>query len=169
MAFWTTLETESQREPIVRLLIMRSGLETYLPRIKHHARIAPLFPRYVFVRIADDNRWWEVRWTPHVLRILSFGEYPQPDAKLDAAIAMIKRQERDGLVKLPAVVPMRRGSPVRIKNGSFAGHIGLHEGMSGKDRQRVLLKMLGQSVSVELPTRDCIPLSDPQRLENLRA
>jgi transcription antitermination factor NusG len=164
MAFWATLETESQRESIVRLLIMRTGRETYLPRIKHHARVTPLFPRYLFVKIVDD-RWWEVRWTPHVLRILTFGEYPQADVRLEAAIAMIKKQERDGLVKLPAAVALRRGAPVRIKSGSFAGHIGIHDGMSGKDRQRVLLKMLGQTVPVELPTTDCQPLA----LENLRA
>ena len=55
---------------------------------------------------------------------------------------------------------------MRIKSGSFAGHIGIHDGMSGKDRQRVLLKMLGQTVPVELPNGDCqvLDIAQPTRL-----
>jgi len=155
MAFWAVVETESQREAAVRLLLMRMGLETYLPRVKQKARIAPLFPRYVFAQIVDDQ-WYRIRWTPHVLRILTFGIYPQFDARLERAIVAIKKQEqRDGLVKLPAAAELRRGQAVRIKAGSFAGHIGIHDGMSGRDRQRVLIRMLGGTVPVELPNVDC--------------
>ena len=99
MSFWAVVETEAQREHMARLLIMRLGYETYLPRIKHRSRITPLFPRYLFVRIID--RWYPVRWTPHVLRILMPGDCPAPDAKLENSLMLIRKQERAGLVKLP--------------------------------------------------------------------
>jgi transcription antitermination factor NusG len=154
-SFWSVVETESQREPLVRLLLMRTGRETYLPRIKAKARIAPLFPRYLFVRV-EDGRWWDIRWTPHVLRVLTFGLYPQLDEKLELAIAAMRNQEgRDRLVQLPKPAELSRGQPVRIRSGQFAGHLAIHEAMSGPDRQRVLLKMLGQTVTVELP-KDCV-------------
>ena len=35
MSFWAVVETEAQHEHTARLLIMRLGYETYLPRIKH--------------------------------------------------------------------------------------------------------------------------------------
>ena len=154
-AFWSVVETESQRELIVRLLLMRTGRETYLPRIKNNTRITPLFPRYLFCRI-ENGLWWDVRWTPHVLRVLTFGLYPQLDEKLETAIVALRDQEgRDRLVKLPKAAELQRGQAVRIRSGQFAGHLAIHDAMSGPDRQRVLLKMLGQTVTVELP-KDCV-------------
>lgn len=154
MSYWAVVETEAQQEHVARLLIMRLGYETYLPRIKHRSRITPLFPRYLFVRIVD--RWYPVRWTPHVLRILMFGECPAPDAKLESTLMLIRKQERAGLVKLPSAqqVMLKKGQQVRIVRGSFEGQIAIYDGMSGKDRERVLLNLLGQAVPVELPSRD---------------
>ena len=166
MSFWAVVETEAQREHMARLLIMRLGYETYLPRIKHRSRITPLFPRYLFVRIID--RWYPVRWTPHVLRILMPGDCPAPDAKLENSLMLIRKQERAGLVKLPTAtqVLLKKGQQVRITGGSFAGQIGIYEGMSGKDRERVLLNLLGQAVPVDLPSKDVAPLNvaSPSRL-----
>ena len=166
MSFWAVVETEAQHEHMARLLIMRLGYETYLPRIKHRSRITPLFPRYLFVRIID--RWYPVRWTPHVLRILMPGDCPAPDGQLENSLMLIRKQERAGLVKLPPAtqVLLKKGQQVRITGGSFAGQIGIYEGMSGKDRERVLLNLLGQAVPVELPSKDVAPLNvaSPSRL-----
>ena len=41
---WWVVQTESQREHIVRVLLMRAKYETYIPRIKHRSRISRLFP-----------------------------------------------------------------------------------------------------------------------------
>ena len=55
----------------------------------------------------------------------------------------IRKQERNGLVKLPEREHrLKKGQKVRITGGSFAGQIGLYEGLSGKDRARVLLELL---------------------------
>lgn len=164
--YWVVVETEAQQEHMVRLLIMRLGYETYLPRIKHRSRITPLFPRYLFVQIID--RWYPIRWTPHVLRILMFGDRPAPDVKLERTLMLIRKQERAGLVKLPPAQQalLKKGQRVHITGGSFAGQIGIYEGMSGKDRERVLLDLLGQAVPVELPSKDVAPLNvaSPSRL-----
>ena len=149
MSFWVVVETEAQHEHMARLLIMRLGYETYLPRIRDRKRITPLFPRYLFVRIID--RWYPVRWTPHVLRILMPGDCPASDPKLESFMMDIRKQERNGLVKLPDTEHrLKKGQKVRITGGSFEGQIGLYEGMSGKDRARVLLELLGRKVTVEL-------------------
>jgi len=155
-SFWAVVETESQREPLVRLLLMRTNRETYCPRIKTKTRITPLFPRYLFVRVVDGH-WWDIRWTPHVLRVLTFGQFPQVDEKLERAIVVLRQQEdRDHLVKLPKLEELRRGQPVHIRSGQFAGHLALHDSMTSHDRQRVLLRLLGQVVTVELPAKDCV-------------
>jgi transcription antitermination factor NusG len=72
----------------------------------------------------------------------------------------IRKREVNGFVKLP--MPDRRlkpGQKVRIVSGSFAGQIGLYQGQTSRDRERVLLELLGQAVPVELPGKDIAPLN----------
>jgi transcriptional antiterminator RfaH len=155
MSYWSVVQTEAQREHMVRLLLMRSGFETYLPRIKVRSRIALLFPAYLFVRIVD--RFYPVMWTPHVLRLLMAGD--QPAYLPDQIIADIRKRERSGFVVLPKQTKiLKQGTKIRISNGSFLGHVGVYDGMSGKERARVLLDLLGRKVVVELAQTDVAPL-----------
>jgi transcriptional antiterminator RfaH len=149
--YWAVLQTETQREHLVRLLLMRHGFETYAPRIKIRGRVNFLFPAYVFFRICE--RWYPALWTNGVVRVLMCGERPAhlPTRIIDD----IRKQERGGFVKLPSRDNLlKKGDNVRISNGSFAGQIGLYDGMAGKDRSKVLLELLGRQVAVELPQKD---------------
>lgn len=150
MTNWWVVQTETQREHMVRLLLMRANFLTYLPRIKHRSRIAPLFPGYLFVGVAD--RFYPVLKTVGVVRMLMAGDRPAHLA--DKVIAAIRDRERGGFVKLPAPEPIKKGQNIRVLNGNFCGHIGLYDGISGKERARILLQLLGQSVAVELPEKD---------------
>jgi transcription antitermination factor NusG len=154
MSYWAVVQTEAQREPVTRLLLMRLGFETYTPRIRIKQRIGLLFPTYVFVRVVD--RWYPIRWTEHVVRLLMAGDKP---AQLkDEIMAEIRKREVGGFVKLPVQRRLKPGQKVSIIAGSFAGHIGLYAGMSSRERERVLLELLGQQVSVELPSKHIAPL-----------
>jgi transcriptional antiterminator RfaH len=133
---------------------MRNGFTTYAPRIKHRGRIGWLFPTYVFVRAW--SRFYPILWTTGVVRLLMCGE--QPASLADDIIANIRKREIGGFVKLPPPARLKKGQRVRIVRGSFAGQVAVYEGMTGKDRERVLLDLLGQKVSVELPDRDLEPL-----------
>jgi transcriptional antiterminator RfaH len=157
MSYWSVVQTETHREHNVRVALMRLGFVTYKPRIKVRQRIESLFPSYIFVQIGDDGIWYPVRWTIGVVRLLMAGVQP---AKLpEDVVNQIRKREHNGIVKLPSVSQrLRKGQRVRIIRGSFEGHIGLYEGMSGKDRERVLLELLGQIVPVELPAKDVAPL-----------
>jgi len=155
MSYWAVVQCEAQKEHAVRLLLMRHGFTTYAPRIKLRNRIGLLFRTYVFVHIHD--RWYPILWTPHVVRLLMSGDKP---AKLeDAIVTHIRKREVGGFVKLP--LPNRNlkpGQRVRVINGAFQGQIGLYQGQTGRDRERVLLELLGQSVPVELPSPSIVPL-----------
>jgi hypothetical protein len=136
---------ESQCEHTVRLLLARAKYETYMPRIRvRGGRILPLFPSY------------PVMWTPRVIRLLMSGDKPArlPEKTVDE----IRKRQVGGFVKLPLPPRLKRGQQVRIVRGYFEGQIAVYEGMTGKDRERVLLDLLGQKVSVELPDRDLEPL-----------
>jgi transcription antitermination factor NusG len=153
MTHWAVVQTEPQREWLVRLLLMRHGFNTYCPRIKlRSGRIEPLFPTYLFVQL--QSQWYAARWTPHVIRLLMAGDRP---AQLSENIVTdIHSRERRGFVQLRRLT---RGQRVRIVRGSFEGKIAIYHGQVGKDRQRVLLELMGQQVSTVLPGVDIVPLN----------
>jgi len=156
MSFWAVVQAEAQREHAVRLLLMRLGFETYMPRIRVRNRTSLLFPTYIFVRVID--RWYPILWTAHVVRLLMAGD--RPAHLKDEIITTIRKREIGGYVKLP--LPNRQfksGQKVRVIAGSFNGQIGLYQGQTSRDRERVLLELLGQAVPVELPGKDLAPLS----------
>jgi len=151
---WWVVQTESQREHTVRVLLERTNHECYFPRIKHHSRIAPFFPSYLFVRAVEQ--FYPVRWTEHVVRVLMSGE--KPAVLAENIVANIRKREVGGFVKLPTPPRLRKGQPVRVIRGSFEGLLAIHQGMGSRERVWVLLNLMGQQVPVELPSRDIQPL-----------
>jgi transcription antitermination factor NusG len=160
MSFWSVVQTTTGHEMAVAERIERSGFETFTPkakfRIHERERITPIFQGYVFTLI--EAGWYQVRWTQGVLRIIMSGDQPAavPDDELRRLLAMT---DEDGLVVLPAAPeppPLIIGATVRIATGSFKGFIAIYDGMSPRDREKVLLDMLGRQVPVELSRDDRI-------------
>jgi transcriptional antiterminator RfaH len=160
MSYWAVAQTENQREATAVRFLKQADYETYLPRIlvksAGRKRVVPMFPAYVFVRIVDQ--WYTVRWTVGVVRLIMSDNHPA--AVHDKVITAIqKREDENGLVKLPKKAGLYRGQQVRIVHGSFADHIGVYDGMHGSDRVRVLLELLGRSVPVSLAPTDVQPFA----------
>jgi transcriptional antiterminator RfaH len=147
--YWTVAQTESQREHIAALHLIRNGFEVYCPRIKNRKKqVEPLFPTYLFVRI--ELRWHVINATIGILRVLTSCDHPARVS--DEVIEEIRGRENSaGFVRLPKPTPGKR---VRIVRGMFADHVGIYEGSSGKDRERVLLALLGQMVTVNVRPAD---------------
>jgi|SRR5580765_7749800 transcriptional antiterminator RfaH len=157
MAFWSVAQTETRREGTAARFLTDQGFTTYLPKIRlAHKRVVPLFPGYLFVRI--ELRWWQINQTIGVIQLLTAGD--QPAQVRDSIVEIIKAKERGGIVRLPPPKGLRIGQQVRVLRGSFEGHIGLYHGMSGKDRERVLLDLLGRKVPVDFHRADIAPTPD---------
>jgi transcription antitermination factor NusG len=153
--YWTVAVAMSQREDLVRRHLERDQFEVYVPKIRAAKRVAPLFPGYLMVRVVV--RWYPIRWCPGVLKLLMHGDRP---AKLaDAVVDEIKGREVRGLVKLPKPPALQEGQPVRVLTGTFAGHTAIYAGMNGAQRERVLLDLLGQSVTVTMPVGQVEPIA----------
>ena len=129
---------------------MREQFETYMPRIRRHGRVLPLFATYIFVRIID--RWYPVRWSVGITRVLMDGERPARLA--DDVVDSIRGREVGGVVVLPRAPRIRPGQRVRVLRGSFQDRVGVYDRMDGADRERILLDLLGRKVPVVLPGRD---------------
>jgi len=153
--YWAVAVVQTNREDLVQTLLNREGFETYRPRIKlAQKRTGSLFPGYLMCRVIV--RWYPIRWTPGVLRVLMSGDTP---ARLpNTIIDEIRGREVRGFVKLPKEPTLTNGQKVIVTKGLFAGRTAIYEGMDGSQRERVLLDLLGQSVPVVMPVGSVVPL-----------
>ena len=150
MAYWAA-RVFAQRIGIALHLLEQRGFEPYFPQIRgEHGRVEPLFAHYVFL-VARDQ-WCEARYCPGVVQLIG-GRDDRPATISDAVVDGLRARERGGLVELPpppAPPKLRRGAPVRITYGPFAGRGGtvwLHRGQNGAERLIVLMGMLRVEIS----------------------
>lgn len=113
-------------------------------------RLSPLFPNYLFVRITDDD-WRFLLGTFGVQRPLldAYGPAKIPDEVIDK----IKATEEAGLVVLPDKGPaFVFGQRVKVFLPGDKVEIGIYQGQTAKEREHVLLNILGRKTRVEVGT-----------------
>ena len=146
--YWAAIRTFGQRETFAAESAALAGFEVFLRRVRALIGVkwktGPLFPGYLFVRV-----WRFLKRTMGVVSVVKTGETPArcPDNEIAALLA---RTDPDGIVRLApqsSPQPIRRafaaGEAVTVTGGAFRGFHGLHTGMSARDREVVLLDVLG--------------------------
>jgi transcriptional antiterminator RfaH len=160
-AFWGVVRSLPKREIFAaERLRMDHGFEVFLPLVQTQRASAPLFAGYFFCRIVD--RWRSINSTFGVLCLVRTGDCPArcPDREIDALKAMI---DGHGFIKLPEAPPppvrhtIAIGAKVRITSGPFGGMSGLYVGMSTKDREKVLLNLLGGQREIRIASNLVVP------------
>ena len=159
MKRWFVARTHARAEAKALAHLRRQGFEAYLPRYaktRRHARreervVAPLFPRYLVVRLdLNRHRWRSVNGTLGIERLICHGERPVPVPA--GVIEDLKCQERpDGLLAPASLVLLERGSRVRMVDGAFAERTGIYERMTANQRIVLLANLLGREVRLTLP------------------
>ena len=162
-ARWYVARTQRYAEGVAAANLERQGFPTFCPltrKSRRHARrfesvLAPLFPRYIFVRLdLTSDRWRSVRSTRGVAHMIMQGEKPQPVAP-GVVEVLQQRTSADGSIDFTRRLEI--GQSVRIAHGPFAELIGTLEHLDSAGRVRVLLSLLGRSVSVALKGQDLLP------------
>jgi transcriptional antiterminator RfaH len=155
---WYVVQTQANAENKAVAHLARQGFTTYLPRYlkrRRHARrvdvvAAPLFPRYLFVEIdMAAQRWRSIYSTVGVSRLICNGEYPTPVP--EGVIDELKSsQNASGLIQLDCRNKLEVGDKIRVLEGAFYDCLGIYNGMSDRERVRILLDLLGRKVRVVL-------------------
>jgi transcriptional antiterminator RfaH len=155
---WYVVQTHANAEARAARNLVRQGFEVYLPRYlkrRSHARKiekvpAPLFPRYMFVRIdVATQRWRSIQSSFGVSHLVLTGSNPAPLAQ--QVISGLKaREDASGYVQLDQRPKFGLGAKVRVLAGVFAENLGLFDGMADRDRVAILLELLGRKVRVSI-------------------
>jgi transcriptional antiterminator RfaH len=138
---------------------MDGGFEVFLPLVQTKRASRPLFSGYFFCRIVD--RWRSINSTFGVLCLVRVGDCPArcPDHEIDSLKAMV-----DGHGFITARSSTSAGQTQDCdrreganREGPFGGMSGLYAGMSTKDRERVLLHVLGGQREVRIASNLVVP------------
>src|ERR1700729_1990327 len=160
MSYWAVVRSLPKREISPPSGFARMAASRFFCPGADEARLHAVVLRYLFCRIVD--RWRSINSTLGVLCLVRTGDCPArcPDREIDSLKAMI---DGHGYIKLPEAPPppVRRkiaiGARVRIASGPFGGKSGLYAGMGTKDREKILLNLLGSQRPVLVPSNLIIP------------
>jgi transcriptional antiterminator NusG len=109
----------------------------------------PLFPNYLFARMAYPDDYYTVIWAKGVRRIIGNGREPIP---LDNSIVGFFRRQTEEKGFIQPSPRLKIGDTIRVKNGLLEGLIGIIDGsIDEKGRIKVLLDFLKEGTRVEIP------------------
>lgn len=154
---WYSVYTQAGKEAFAAQNLVNQEFEPYLPRYlkqRRHARkvnhvLAPLFPRYLFVRMdPQEQRWRSINGTFGVSHLLTDGT--QPLAVADELINRIRARESDGVITIKAPT-FQPGQKLHILEGPFAELEGIFECADDMERVVLLLDLMGRMVKTRLP------------------
>jgi transcription antitermination factor NusG len=167
---WFAVYAVARHEKAVAKQFEERQIETFLPlyrswhRWKDRRKLVELalFPSYVFVKIAAQNRL-PVLQVPGVVSIVTFrGQLaPLPEKEIDAL--------RNGLENEVYAEPcpyLRVGKRVRVKTGPMAGAEGILTRKKDKYRVVISVEVLMRSVAVEIDGGDVEPIG-PSRTQRV--
>jgi transcription antitermination factor NusG len=159
---WYAAQTCANHEKRVQEQLRLRTVDAYLPvyasvRRWKDRRVSlelPLFPGYVFVRLALRDRL-QVLQTPSVVRIVGFGGSPAalPDHEIETL--------RQGLAKELRIEPhpyLKVGQRVRVKTGPLQGVEGILVRKKNVSRLVISLDLILRSVAAEIDAAELEPV-----------
>ena len=153
---WHVIYTKVGAENLAQGQLEAQNFRVYFPRCAQnvrHARkekriIAPLFPRYIFVRFDPMRRRWRcINGTRGVSYLLTMNEFPSavPEGIVEEIIA---RETNDRLINVSDQAPYNNGDRLEVTSGVFTKQVGAFLRMERQDRIVLLLKLLGRNMEV---------------------
>lgn len=151
---WYVAYTSANHEKRVALQVFQRSIEHFLPLYQSVRRWKdrriklelPLFPGYVFVRLALRDRL-QILQVPGVVRLVGFNgaATPLPDEEIEG----LRRALAEGLQAEPHPY-LTLGRRVRITTGPLAGREGLLKRWKGDLRVVLSTELIQRSISVEV-------------------
>ena len=162
---WYVLHTKSRFEDVVNDVLVKKAFEVFLPKILVKSRRrdrrlmirTPLFPGYLFLKTSlQSPEFIEVLRTGGAVHLVGNKEGPIPVATetIESLKIMVA-----GDNKVFTGTRFKKGDPVMVVCGPFAGLTGIFVQYRGKGRVVVTIKALKQFAAVDVSEDDVESLS----------
>lgn len=153
---WYAVYTRSRTEKKINTLLEEAGIDTFLPLLKVLKQWSdrkkwveePLFRSYLFVRI-EKSEYYKVLEVAGVVRYITFEgkAVPVPEQQI-LAIKQFLDKEDDQTVS-PGTFEI--GDKVEIFRGALRGLSGNLVDIRGKQKVRIEIESIGQSIILTIP------------------
>jgi len=162
---WYAGYTASRHEKRVAEHFAQRGVEHFLPLYEtihrwnngRHRVQLPLFPGYIFVRIALQDRLRVIE-VPGFVRLVGFNSLPCPLPEAD--INRMKEALNKGVLAEPYPY-LTVGTRVEIRNGPMQGMTGILLRRQNKCRVVISVDLIMRSMIVEVEAGDVVPVRRP--------
>ena len=163
--YWSVLRTKPQSDFIAANALGKEGYEYFQPKVVKPVReskikTVPMFPGYIFVKNANEPRFWAcARTLPGILGWLRFdGMIPSLSDDLIQAL----KEKTESINKAGGTWRrFQSGQTVRVNSGKLESLAEiLDPPKSRSSKIRVLLDFMGQMVTAEVSPSDVEPVSD---------
>lgn len=161
MEHWYAIYCKPRQDARAHLHLRNQDYTVFRPlaRVRHRTnagfqhRVESLFPRYLFIRLDDnDQSWAPIRSTRGVTGLVRMGTGTPPTAVPDALVGDLQsRMSEHGWIDLEAANAYLRNEKVTVVEGAFAGCDAIFQCRTAAERVVVLLTLLGATRRVELP------------------
>jgi transcription antitermination factor NusG len=159
---WYAGYTASRHEKRVAEHFAQRGVEHFLPLYEtihrwnngRHRVQLPLFPGYIFVRIALRDRLRVIE-VPGFVRLVGFNSLPHPLPEAD--INKMKEALNKGVLAEPYPY-LTVGTRVEIRNGPMQGMTGILLRRQNKCRVVISIDLIMRSMAVEVEASDLVPV-----------
>lgn len=152
---WYLVHTKPRQEQCALENLQRQGYECYLPtllseKLRQGKLVVvdePLFPRYLFIKLGQDDSaqsWAPIRSTRGVSRLVSFGVQP---AKVDERL-VLQLQAKEAAKHGEPQRLFAAGQRVRLTEAPFADIEGIYLMAEGERRAMVLIELMCKPVRV---------------------
>lgn len=153
---WYAIYVKSRNEKKVYARLLETGLDSFLPLQKTLKQWSdrkkwveePLFRSYLFVCIKKDE-YYKVLGIIGVVKYISFEgkAVPVPEQQI-LAIKQFLNNEEDQLISFES---FNIGDRVEIYRGALRGLIGNLVNIQGKQKVRIEIESIGQSIVLTIP------------------
>jgi transcription antitermination factor NusG len=159
---WYAGYTASRHEKRVAERFAQRGVEHFLPLYEtihrwnngRHRVQLPLFPGYIFVRIALQDRLRVIE-VPGFVRLVGFNSLPHPLPEAD--INRMKEALNKGVLAEPYPY-LTVGTRVEIRNGPMQGMTGILLRRQNRCRVVISVDLIMRSMAVEVEAADVVPI-----------
>jgi len=159
---WFLVYTKPREEERAKDNLQNQGYETFLPMIAQEQdnKVAsfmfnPLFPRYIFIAInLEKDNWTQIKSTRGVSHVVIFGNKMAPVP--NSVIRFLKKRVDDNGILIQKITRniFQKGDKIIIKKGPLKGQEATFLSKTGKERVRILLKLMNELIIAEVPGQD---------------
>ena len=159
---WFLIYTKAKEEHRAKTNLENQGFQIFLPMLafakmnqSKSTTLEAMFPRYLFIKInLERDNWTHIKSTRGVSHLVVFGHKLAEVPRQVVAFLKTRVDDNDIVKQKVTRQEFQKGDKLVIKKGVLKGKEATFLSKTGKERVRILLKLMNELIIAEVPGHD---------------